>query len=159
MELFQIGAAANLVNRALAHYNITHDEKIGQDIVLVIAIVIFVAFIYFSKKKKHEDIQSDEVMVRDMTDLMRYSANGEIDGIDEELIYNNAKVNEYTKNGFTALMYAARNNHLEAAKRLVQLGADVHQANNEGVTAYDLAIRFNCMEVAYFLDKQQLKQS
>ena len=158
MELFQIGAIANIVNRALTHYNITHDEKIGQEILLAIAATIFFTFIYFSRKKKREETKSDKAMIREMTDLMLCSAKGEIDGIDKEVINNNAKINERSKEGFTALMYAARNNHLAAAKHLVKLGADVHIENNEGSTAYDIAVRFKCIDVAYFLDKQQLEQ-
>ena len=50
-----------------------------------------------------------------------------------------ADIDATGNDGRTALIYAARNGHLDAIKTLAGLGADVNAANKQGETAWDLA--------------------
>ena len=59
------------------------------------------------------------------------------------LIAKGAKVNTKTKDGQTALIYAARapEDRSEVAKLLIENGADVNAEDNKGMTALDYALK------------------
>jgi ankyrin repeat protein len=59
------------------------------------------------------------------------------------LIAKGAKVNTKTKDGQTALIYAARSpdDRSEIVKLLIQNGADVNAEDNTGMTALDYALK------------------
>ena len=52
-----------------------------------------------------------------------------------ELINKGANINAPDKDGYTALMYAVRNNYVWLAKILIKSGADVNAQDAEGRTA------------------------
>lgn len=57
----------------------------------------------------------------------------------------------------TALYCAAAEGHLEVVKTLVEFGANINYKNKYGTTPYEIAIKFNNMEIAkYLLDKTEV---
>ncbi len=58
---------------------------------------------------------------------------------------------EPTPGGMTPLLYAARHNQLEVAKRLVEAGADVNAKEANGIWPLLMAISNNNMAVAHYL--------
>jgi len=64
----------------------------------------------------------------------------------ELLIANGATVNLRGDNGFTALMYAARNGNTPVVNALLSNGAAVNVADNEGETALMKAAAASCNE-------------
>jgi len=68
------------------------------------------------------------------TALMRAALDGNTERV-EELIYQNADINQRDDNGRTALMFAAINTHYETVKVLLESGADVNAESNRGGTA------------------------
>ena len=62
------------------------------------------------------------------------------------------EVNKTGIDGYTALMFAAQNSHLEAVKFLIDKGADIHAASTSNETAIDLAavnLNFDIVTVLY----------
>jgi uncharacterized protein len=55
------------------------------------------------------------------------------------------------KGGMTPLLYAARHNHVEAAKRLIDAGADVNVKEANGIWPLLMAISNNNMAAAHYL--------
>ena len=49
-------------------------------------------------------------------------------------------VNNKNNNGWTALIYAAANNHESMVSLLIDRGADINSKNSNGNTALDIAI-------------------
>jgi len=64
----------------------------------------------------------------------------------ELLIAKGAEVNHQDRDGFTALMYAARNGDTEAVNALLRSGASVNVADNTGETALIKAAASSCTE-------------
>jgi uncharacterized protein len=58
---------------------------------------------------------------------------------------------EPTPGGMTPLLYAARHNHVEVAKRLVAAGADVNAKEADGIWPLLMAVSNNNMAVAHYL--------
>ena len=66
----------------------------------------------------------------------------------------NKNLNEQDKDGWTALMYAASKNSLEAAKILLDAGADFSIKNNKGQTALSIASGKNFTEMTKILQNK-----
>lgn len=73
-----------------------------------------------------------------------------------EILYHNEQrpmdnlLNEKDANGDTPLFYAVRTNHFSNCEFLISEGADVNIRNNEGKTAYDVAVELGyeeCIEI------------
>lgn len=73
-----------------------------------------------------------------------------------EILYHNEQrpmdglLNEMDANGDTPLFYAVRTNHFSNCEFLISEGADVNIRNNEGKTAYDVAVELGyeeCIEI------------
>jgi ankyrin repeat protein len=67
-------------------------------------------------------------------DIFTASAIGNTDIIENLLKPNKEVINELDQNGCTALYYAARNNHFDAVKHLIENGADVNKPCADGQT-------------------------
>lgn len=67
------------------------------------------------------------------------------------LIAAGADIDAGDYEGETALMYAARNEHVEIAASLLRNGADVNAHTIWGLTALDLCVRYNCHQMLHFL--------
>jgi hypothetical protein len=85
-----------------------------------------------------------------LTELMVASAEGKAARVKELLDYG-VDYDEKSLNGSTALMYAARNNHIDVVKLLVNAGANVQLMNEKKSTALSIAKNFECEEVVDFL--------
>jgi len=60
---------------------------------------------------------------------------------------NGANINEKYYNGYTALMFASENGHIEAVKYLLRNGANLNEKDNYDYTALILASREGHIEV------------
>ncbi|XP_078417637.1 ankyrin repeat domain-containing protein 45 isoform X1 [Cetorhinus maximus] len=69
-----------------------------------------------------------------------------------ELVTRGADVNEKTSRGYTPLHCAAAWGKLESLKTLVDLGANVEEANFRGEKARDIANRYSKSDCVEFLD-------
>lgn len=86
------------------------------------------------------------------TDLLQDAASrGDIAAI-EQLIADGANVNARTVNGrFTALLMATQANRVQAAKTLIELGADVNAGSTLGATPLHVAAGNNNIEIVDLL--------
>ena len=93
---------------------------------------------------------------KDDYSILHYSAHGNSVLISENLInkYNLTidAINEY---GETPLMMSAENNAIDTAKLLLEHGADRSIKNNDGKTAYDLALEKGHTELAELLKPEE----
>lgn len=85
-----------------------------------------------------------------LTELMRCAADCDLARM-KELINYGADVNATSAVGTAALMYAARNNHLDAVAYLLSVGARRDICSDKGQTAAAIAERFGHAEVAKLL--------
>ena len=69
------------------------------------------------------------------------------------LLEKNADVNKITKDGWTALMGAARKGHLKIVELLLEEGADVKMRNDEGKRALDYAEESGNLEMIELLGR------
>ena len=82
---------------------------------------------------------------------------GSVDGI--RFVWERCRARDAdirTDDGFTPLLLALSNGHLEAAKYLLSLGADVHATTPEGWNAMMFAAQSGCVPVMEFLLAQGL---
>ena len=85
---------------------------------------------YFRRQSQRKQVELPE--------LMRCSADGDFLRAKELLDYK-VDVNARSRSGNTALMYAARNGHLNIVKLLLESGADPSIKSNRGLTAVGIA--------------------
>jgi len=69
------------------------------------------------------------------------------------LIEKGANIDGVYNNGWTSLMFAARNGHKETAKILIEAGADINVTNNNGDNPLDIAITNGNNEIANLIKK------
>jgi ankyrin repeat protein len=87
---------------------------------------------------------------------MLASAEGDLQR-SKDLVAYGANVNATSYNGSTALMYAARNNHLSIVKLLIENGADKEIENEKKSTALSLSQTYNSNEVNEYLKSLSFK--
>ncbi len=124
----------------------------------VLLSVVFVGYLIFDwlrKRGLNEDELTAEQYEKDiennaLNELMVACAEGNV-GRAKELIEYGTDVDLRSLNGSTALMYAARNNHIEVVKLLVNAGANVAAMNDKKSTALSIAKSFDNKEVINFL--------
>ncbi len=93
----------------------------------------------------------------DYTPIMEAAESDNTDFI-KCLHKNNASLNEYEAKGNTALHLAILKGRYNAAKTLIELGADVSIKNSQGKTALDLAKDKNATELIPLLYKKNIVQ-
>ncbi|XP_030633707.1 NAD-capped RNA hydrolase NUDT12 [Chanos chanos] len=71
--------------------------------------------------------------------FLDYAAKGDLEKISAMISHSTTLINERGEQGWTALMFAARNGHYEVAKILISNGCDKSLVNKSGQTAYDIA--------------------
>jgi ankyrin repeat protein len=72
---------------------------------------------------------------------LHYAASAGHVQIVEYLLEHSAYIDAESPNGTTPLMMAAMYGNPEAVKMLIQEGADLHQKNQQGLSAWDFAVR------------------
>lgn len=89
------------------------------------------------------------------TPLMIFAYEGNLEMV-EKLATDAKVINQRTKDGFTALMFAVWNNHYHAAKKLIKNGAKTDTLSNENKNAMHYAIDNQNARMIYMLDKSVL---
>lgn len=85
-----------------------------------------------------------------LTDLMQAAGAGDLGRL-QELIRYGVNVNERSLNGSTALMFAARNNHVDVVRLLLAAGADSQIKTDKGNTAHNFAAKAGHQQVLQIL--------
>ena len=145
-----IFAVGLILAKAFAH------TMIG--VVFGIAALIYYCVIWLKRQALSEEDRKkadDEAKAEHegMTELMKCSANGDIERA-KELINYGENVNKKTLSNHTALMYAARNGHKEIVQLLMQEGADVNIKTDKGSTAESIANKHGHTEISQLLKNQ-----
>lgn len=86
--------------------------------------------------------------------MMIAAANGDPSKV-QSYIKKGANVNARNSTRWSALAYAAKFNHLDVAKVLVENGADINQKVNTGATALQIALNTGNFEIADYLVSQK----
>ncbi|MDH5633557.1 MAG: ankyrin repeat domain-containing protein [Gammaproteobacteria bacterium] len=84
---------------------------------------------------------------------MTAAKQGDVAGL-ERILDSGVGINSVDESGYSALMWCARRGRLEAAKFLVNRGADVSLQSKSGYDAHRLALNFGHHDVASFLGLQ-----
>jgi len=74
------------------------------------------------------------------------------------LLQAGSNVNARNHFDYTPLHWAAKHNHLESAKLLLQANAMKYPRNKDGDTPFDLALRFNAEQLVLFLINPDIKE-
>ncbi len=92
-------------------------------------------------------------------ELFEDSKNGNLSRIALNIYLDlGANIDDQDQDGYTALMWAARNEHLHPVKVLLDEGANTQLKNNEGLTALDLAKKSKNTEIIDALQKVESKK-
>jgi len=67
--------------------------------------------------------------------LHQYAKYGNLEGIKSLVYSSNANINQGDENGNTALIWTAKNGHLEVVNTLIANGANIDHTNSSGATA------------------------
>ena len=137
---------------------ITHTTFGFLTSVLCIAYYVFEFFrkANQSTKEREEEEKVKKIEEDGVSDLMLASAEGDLQR-SKDLVAYGANVNATSYNGSTALMYAARNNHLSIVKLLIENGADKEIENEKKSTALSLSQTYNSNEVNEYLKSLSFK--
>lgn len=84
--------------------------------------------------------------------LVEAARDGDLEQV-KTLIDSGVPVDSRGEDGYTALMWAARNGHLPVVRYLLKYGADPRATNSRGSTAYELANMFGRYEAADFIKR------
>ncbi|KAJ7335727.1 hypothetical protein JRQ81_013668 [Phrynocephalus forsythii] len=86
-----------------------------------------------------------------ISELHNLAAIGDLARLVALLSHSPSLINESAKNGWTALMYAARNGHFEIAQTLLEKGCDKFITNASNQTALDIARFWGYKNIANLL--------
>jgi len=86
--------------------------------------------------------------------MMIAAANGDPAKV-QSYIKKGANVNARNSTRWSALAYAAKFNHLDVAKVLIENGADINQKVNTGATALQIALNTDNFDIADYLVSQK----
>jgi ankyrin repeat protein len=91
------------------------------------------------------------------SELMSAAAIGDLRGMDS-LLDGSADIEAADERGWTALMFSALRDELDAVELLLRKGADPSRRNNDRLTAGDIARRQGNLEIATLLDSECLRR-
>ena len=98
------------------------------------------------------DSGANPVNSTDHYSILHYSAHGNCLLVTDSLINNyRLPIDTINNSGQTPLMMSAKNNAIDTAKLLLDCGADESIRDNNGKTAYDLALEFGNVEMEKLL--------
>ena len=112
-------------------------------------------------------MESDEIAVFAAADMypMLFGSENYLSGYDEAVAKNitqivfmllgDNEINMRSSSGNTLLMYAAIRGNIDLAENLIARGCDVNLVNNQGKTAYDLAVENGRQSVAELIKGQE----
>ena len=119
--------------------------------------------IFFFAIKKKVDVDILKLLIENGLDLSYQDSNG-IGIFDEAMNYNDLDFIKYLvekkgfdpfvtnrKSGFTPLMQAVSYGYLEIVKYLINLGADINEKDNFGLSAKDYARKLGQVQVLNYL--------
>jgi hypothetical protein len=121
--------------RAIFNRNTVEENKILFSVLLILFLTL-VFFFFWKKWKKKKLI---EIESRNYSSLMQKVVTEDIEGIQKEVLHNNADIDFALKNGQTALMIAAKLGKINSLVCLIQLNANVFLRDKNGNSAYGLA--------------------
>ena len=133
-------------------------------IVITICLVIYWGVDWIRRQSLSEEERISEELQKQadddgLTELMTASANGDLNRARELLNFQPAAINRKSLIGSTALMYAARNNHVEVVDLLLQFGADVSIKSHKGSTALSIAKRFGHEAVISSIESKSTRRN
>ncbi|KAJ8285243.1 hypothetical protein GJAV_G00024580 [Gymnothorax javanicus] len=94
---------------------------------------------------------SDETVAR----FLDAAARGDVAKISAVMSHSSSVIDARGENGWTALMLAARNGHVEVVSTLLSKGCDRSLVNNSGQTSYDIAKFWGHKHIAGLLANSQ----
>jgi ankyrin repeat protein len=128
--------------------SILHDFYVAypQASIVITVLTLAVASIFLWRRRTDHKSASPQKMEKlvepeGLTELMTASEKGDIDRVQELLIYDPMTINKTSTNGATALMFAVRNNHELVVQYLLAHGADAEFKTTGGSTALSIAQR------------------
>lgn len=95
---------------------------------------------------------------RNTTAIMDASSSGNNELIDFFLEYDDIDLSIVNKNGQTALLMAVGNKHLETAKKLIDIGADINHLDNMGMSARKYAKLYEDDVLLAYMDESEKKK-
>ena len=105
-------------------------------------------FSFLNKIRNNKKISNkyvNDIIDREL--FVKYSENGDLDGV-ERLLINNIDVNLPNKDGYTALMMASRNGHLNVVDLLLFFREiDIYIQNKYEYTAMEMASENEHMDI------------
>ncbi|XP_044764887.1 uncharacterized protein LOC123321390 [Coccinella septempunctata] len=121
----------------------------------------------FTEEQLENDVMSDEELEEnnseqnlsmDKNSRLHFSAAfGKIDTIKQDLESPDQKIDAENFMGWTPLMMAIRNGHIEAVKLLLEKGADITKKNKLGMNCFNLSIANGNLELVDTVLRHMLK--
>jgi len=121
--------------RAIFNRNTVEENKILFSVLLI----LFLSLVFFFFWKKWQKKKLIEIESRNYSSLMQKVVTEDVEGIQTEVLQNNADIDFALDNGQTALMIAAKLGKLNSLVCLIQLNANVFLRDKNGNSAYGLA--------------------
>jgi len=95
------------------------------------------------------------VQTKEVSPLCKAVATGNTEEV-KRLLNNGVDVNAKSK-GMMPIHYAAKHNRVDLIRVLITAGSKIHQYNDQGYTALQLAQKVNAKEAAQFLKRFRKK--
>jgi hypothetical protein len=120
---------------------------------IAVAVVLFYAVKLFRRsalpeEQREREVAAEKAKELGLNELMRCAADGDAVRVREILQYAAADVNARCPAGATALVYAARNGHLEIVDLLLESGARPDLLTHKGSSATSVARQFGHDSIA-----------
>lgn len=119
--------------------------------------VVFYVFRWLRRQampleRREQEIAEKQADALGLNELMRCASDGDVARVRELLEYAAADVNARSKVGATALVYAARNGHVEIVDLLLAHGARRDVTTAKGASALSIARQFGHDDIAAKLE-------